>query len=142
MEELYKFLKKQLDDLGVIIDENEVTAGEVTDSAPGTLRGNFSSIAAPETDVNIGTGLAIQGGRLVVTSVPSSTSSGVTNGVNVGTGSGLVFKQVASGIIQLRNVKAGTNVTVTLVGDDIVIASTGGGGSSFSTFITGRALGI
>jgi hypothetical protein len=55
-------------------------------------------------------------------------NSGVQSVNNVGTGAGQVAVGIAGQTLQLRNIKQGTNVTVTEVGNDIVISSTGGGG--------------
>lgn len=56
----------------------------------------------------------------------------LTNVSNVGTGQGL-FKQVNGNTAEFKNIKAGTNTTVTTVGDDIVIDSTGGGSGEINT---------
>lgn len=51
-------------------------------------------------------------------------------GSNVGTGAGNVFAGKTGVDLSFRKIKAGTNTTVTQVGDDIVIGATGGGGGT------------
>lgn len=67
-------------------------------------------------------------------------TSGVQSVSNIGTGVP-VLAGISAQTLQARNIKAGTNVTVTQVAGDIVIASTGGGGggggytrTTFGTF--------
>lgn len=57
-----------------------------------------------------------------------STFTEIASAANVGTGEG-VFKQLSGTELQFYKIKAGTNVTVTKVDDDLVISSGGGGGS-------------
>jgi hypothetical protein len=59
--------------------------------------------------------------------------SGVISGSNQGTGEGLIFSTLLASDLQLRTIKAGSNVTVTTTGSEITIASTGGGGGSTTT---------
>jgi hypothetical protein len=63
--------------------------------------------------------------------------SGVQSVVNEGTGTAVLIG-LSGTVLQARNILAGTNVTVSLVGEDIVISSTGGGGGveSRQTFVT------
>ncbi len=51
---------------------------------------------------------------------------------NVGTGAGLVYRDVTSGTINLKTIKAGTNVTITNNADDVTISSSGAGGGSMT----------
>jgi hypothetical protein len=55
----------------------------------------------------------------------AGSGAGVTSGVNVGTGTGNVFKQVAGSNMELRRLLAGAGISITQVGDDIVIAQSG-----------------
>lgn len=65
--------------------------------------------------------------------VAAGGASGEANTAsNVGTGEG-VFKQKTGVDLEFKNILAGSNVTVNTVGDDIVIASTGG--SSVSEYM-------
>jgi hypothetical protein len=65
---------------------------------------------------------------LVNSSSVGAGMSGVQTVANEGTGPGQVAIGISGTQLQLRNIKAGANVTVTEVADDIVISSTGGGG--------------
>jgi hypothetical protein len=47
----------------------------------------------------------------------------LTGVANVGTGAGLVFRDLVAGIINLKTIKAGSNITVTNNADDITIAN-------------------
>lgn len=49
----------------------------------------------------------------------------VTGGANVGTGQGLVFRDVSGGIMNFRRLLAGTGISIATAGDDIVISATG-----------------
>lgn len=59
-----------------------------------------------------------------------SGGTSVTGVANVGTGTGNVFKNITGSTVNLRTIKAGTNTTVTTVGDEIIIDSTGGSGGT------------
>lgn len=54
----------------------------------------------------------------------------VTGAANVGTGTGLVFRDETTGTLNLRTIKQNGNVTITTVGDEILISATGGTASS------------
>ncbi|MEI7510262.1 MAG: hypothetical protein WCJ62_12460, partial [Flavobacterium sp.] len=54
----------------------------------------------------------------------------VSNGANVGTGAGQVFKNLLATIMNFKTIKAGTNITITNNADDITIDSSGGGYST------------
>jgi hypothetical protein len=56
----------------------------------------------------------------------------VTNGANVGTGAGQVFKNLVATIMNFKTIKAGTNITITNNADDITIDASGGGASVIS----------
>lgn len=58
-----------------------------------------------------------------------STGGNVTGIQNLPGGQGL-FKQLASGIAQFKPIVAGSDISVTPIGDTLVIAATGGSGSS------------
>jgi len=66
------------------------------------------------------------GQEVQITSNGSMNSGGVLGEINtasnVGTGTGLVFKQKTGEDLELRKIKAGTNITVAVVGDDIEIS--------------------
>jgi hypothetical protein len=55
----------------------------------------------------------------------AGSGGGVTTGSNVGTGTGNVFKQITGATIELRKILAGAGISVTQVGDDIVISQLG-----------------
>jgi len=101
--------------------------------------------------INAGTGQTINGASSLVIStngagclirilnnaafvVTLTTSGGggggVTNGANVGTGLGQVFKNLVGTILNFKTIKAGTNVTITNNADDIIIDAAGSGVSS------------
>jgi hypothetical protein len=69
----------------------------------------------------------------VATLTASGGGGGVTNGANVGTGLGQVFKTLVGTILNFKTIKAGTNVTITNNADDITIDVSGGGAVSSVT---------
>lgn len=95
---------------------------------------------------NIATGIVetiVAGDRITINSSDPANpivtadvqaGSGETNTAsNVGTGDGDVFKQKTGVDLELKTIKAGTNITVTNNVSDITIASTGGGGGENTT---------
>jgi len=63
----------------------------------------------------------------------SDLDSRATTASNIGTGAGEVFKQKTGSTLELRTIKAGTNITVTNNADDITIDASGGGGGEVNT---------
>jgi len=63
----------------------------------------------------------------------SNSVSFVTSANNIGTGTGLFSSKINS-ILQLRTIRGGSNVSVGIEDDDIVISSTGGGESVSGDF--------
>jgi hypothetical protein len=59
---------------------------------------------------------------------------------NIGTGSGQIFAQKVGVDLQMRNIKAGSGITVTQVGSDIIINAigTGGPGPYFNRLVTNQ----
>jgi len=82
----------------------------------------------PEVPGNAATTDDLPEGILNLYYTPARVAGKVETATNVGTGEGNIFKQKVGTSLQLKKIKAGANVTVTEVADDIVIASTGGGG--------------
>lgn len=68
--------------------------------------------------------------------LPSNIPFYFTSAQNIGTGVG-VYDSASGRVLNFRNILAGANVTVTLVGSDIVISSTGGGGGGSVTSVSG-----
>lgn len=69
----------------------------------------------------------------------SGSGAGVTNGANVGTGTGNVFKINNAGTLQFRRILAGSGISVTTSGDDVVISATGGAAEAyFVNYLTGQ----
>lgn len=69
----------------------------------------------------------------------AGSGGGVTTGSNVGTGTGNVFKQITGATIELRKLLAGAGISITQVGDDIVIAQSGSQDYTFfNNLITGQ----
>jgi hypothetical protein len=67
------------------------------------------------------------------------TSGGVTSIVNGGTGTGMVLASLSGGVATLRNLKMGSGILFTIVGNDIIISATGGGSAAyFLDFITSQ----
>jgi hypothetical protein len=69
-------------------------------------------------------------------------SGEVNTASNVGTGAGQVFKQKTGVDLELKTIKAGTNVTVTNNADDITISSTGTGGEVNTASNIGAGTGL
>ena len=92
----------------------------------GGAANTYSEIAPSVTDGQV---------LKMVTGTPAwaDESGGTLTDVNnVGTGTGLVFRDIVTGEINLKTIKAGTNVTVTNNADDVTIASSGEGGGGGS----------
>jgi len=56
----------------------------------------------------------------------------VENASNVGTGTGLIFRDLIAKILNFKSLKAGTNITITNNADDITINASGGGTASIT----------
>lgn len=68
-------------------------------------------------------------------------SGDVVDGANVGLGEGLVYKQKNGGVLELRSIKAGAGISISTVGDEIIISATGGSVTPFFVnYITGQTL--
>ena len=63
-------------------------------------------------------------------------SGSITNVSNLGTGEGLVFKELSGSIIQLKTLKAGSNISLSNDSNEITINSSGGIIPSGSTVVT------
>jgi hypothetical protein len=74
--------------------------------------------------------IRILNNTVFVATLTASGGGGVTNGANVGTGLGQVFKTLVGTILNFKTIKAGTNVTITNNADDITIDVSGGGAVS------------
>lgn len=65
-----------------------------------------------------------------------SSFSGESNTAsNVGTGDGEIFKQKSGVDLELKTIKAGSNITIDNNSDDITINASGGGGGDWTTII-------
>lgn len=66
---------------------------------------------------------------------PGGGSGTITGGQNLGTGSG-IFSGAVGANLQFKSLVAGTNITLTPSGTEILIDATGGGGGGFITAIS------
>ena len=72
------------------------------------------------------------GDLTISTTVTTQASGTITNAQNVGTGIGL-FKEASGSLLSFRDIKAGTNITLNVVGDDVVISAAGSTGTGGGT---------
>ena len=123
--------------MAVTYDESFVHISGVT---PITLGANIGTgVAVLKTPV---TGTTLQfrrlqgsgsttvnqvGDSVIITTIVSGSTSGVTNAVNIGTGSG-IFKTKVNNCLQFRSLKPSGSTSISQVGDDLVIFSSGGSG--------------
>lgn len=109
------------------------------------------NIIQPVSPVGTGAGKPYAGesnaNQLYLKSIAAGSDMAITNGVsditianskpenttvaNVGTGAGLVYRDKTGDQINLKTVKAGSNITVTNNADDITLAATGGASSIY-----------
>ena len=118
--------------LYIIDGSNNASTNNITINAPTGYKVNGqSSVTIP---VNGGGCLIriLDDTNYIATFSFSLGAGGVTNGANVGTGVGQVFKTLSGTILQFKTLKAGTNITITNNADDITIDATGGGGGGVS----------
>jgi len=106
-------------------------ANTASNSGAGTGIGVFKAKSGVDLvfrtiKASTGISVALSGDDVVITNTIADTGE-VNTASNVGTGVGTIFKQKTGVDLELRKIKAGTNVTVSLVSDDIVIDATGSG---------------
>jgi hypothetical protein len=117
---------------------------------------HLSGVTPITTGANIGTGVAILktpvtgttlllrrlqgsgsttvnqvGDSIIITTIVSGSTSGVTNAVNIGTGTG-IFKTKVNNCLQFRSLKPSGSTSISQVGDDLVIFSSGGSGGLYN----------
>jgi hypothetical protein len=104
-----------------------ITQGIIAVANVGTGQGNVwrDTIAGTANlkTIKQGTGITVTNNADDVT-VTCTVTGESTTVVNVGTGTGLVYKSMTGAQINLKSIKQGTNVTVTNNADDITIAAT------------------
>lgn len=123
--------------------QNALTIGDLSGTANRlSVSGGTGAIIGSGASVDIDSTLLPSpsggdtGKALIATGADSATwqtvpPSGETNlAANVGTGAGLIFRDKTGVTLNLKTIKAGTNVTVTNNADDITIDSSGGGSAT------------
>lgn len=112
-------------DVNVKSDENLVLSGKFTFDQISSANSLLTAIQNDKILVEINNILQSKTDSIAYVTAPSSGGSGEVNTAsNVGTGAGQVFKQKTGVDLELKTIKAGTNVTVTNNADDITISST------------------
>ena len=120
------------------IDSNATHTGEVTGATALTIADNVVDEAnlkidnAP-TNNYVLTAKSSAAGGLTWAAAPGAGGGEANTGSNLGTGGKDVFKEMSGAVLQFRQLKAGTNVTLTENADDITIDASGGGGSGDMT---------
>lgn len=120
------------------IDQNAMHTGDVTGSTALTIADNVVDEAnlkidnAPTNDYVL-TAKSSAAGGLTWAAAPGASGGQNNTGSNLGTGGKDVFKEMSGAVLQFRQLKAGTNVTLTENADDITIDASGGGGSGDMT---------
>lgn len=121
---------------------SNVPAGSISatdvQSAVNELDGDIQGHISDAIDAHDASAISnVPSGNLAATDVQAALNelqtdvdTRATTAANVGTGQGNVFRDKTTSIINLKTIKAGTNVTITDNADDITIASSGGGGGS------------
>jgi len=118
---------------GIVLSSTASSSGEANS---GTSLGTGEPVFAQKNGDDLEFKTLKEGTNITLSSdsdeiTINSTDTGEANTAsNEGSGIGAVFKQKTGYNLEFRNIKAGDNVTVSLVGNDILIGSTGGGGAT------------
>jgi hypothetical protein len=76
--------------------------------------------------------LAVNSGGTDLQWTTAAGGGDVTGAANVGSGTGQIFRDEVTGVLNLKSLLAGSNITLTNNANDITIASSGGGAASFA----------
>lgn len=115
----------------------DITVDNTDPSNPTvTVVGGIASFA-PIQSLIAGTDISITNPSGPNPTINSTASGGEVNtGANVGVGTGEVFRDKTSATLNFKRLQAGANVTVTDNANEIIIASTGGGGVASVTGVS------
>jgi hypothetical protein len=110
--------------VGSVIDATEVTGAANVGTGTGqSFRDEVAHILNFKT-IKQGTGITVTNNADDIT-ITCTVSGESTTVVNVGTGTGLVYKSMTGAQINLKSIKQGTGITVTNNADDITITASG-----------------